>query len=386
MNVPSGASAPTPVREALQTGPPIRPSHREPTVVEVLLLAVVAMLITAVVVEILGGYWARAQSFGDNSHYTSYSTLIRLGRFDALEVKGLMGVSYVTALLSSLTGLPDLVALLVVCGASAIAAVALAWRLWGGWTAGFFAVTSPEWVLHATFGGAETLGAALIFAAFAAMRKQRISLAGLFAALAATVRPEGILATLALGLALLYERRYRDLLVAVAIGTIVIGLYVTPLMVFLGDPLANYRGYERDFPELIIHLPFVAITRTLVHSPVPWTFKAQVLAWLLITTGGLVMMWRSARFRAHAGAHPIEPAFAILMAAFYYCYNSQWAFHEFARFTLPLLPLVYFVLLPWMPKDRRLLWGLSVAVGAFSGASTSNMRRTLSLLRRAFGA
>jgi hypothetical protein len=90
-------------------------------------------------------------------------------------------------------------------------------------------------------------------------------------------------------------------------------------------------------------------------------------------------------FRQHARRHPYEVVYVALVITFYVMYNSEHAFHQFARFTLSVVPLCYFALSPWLPKDRRIVWTAGILTSVFAGASAMNVRRSLALLSRLLG-
>ena len=70
------------------------------------------------------------------------------------------------AALSRLTGASDRTAMLIISIVSSVAAGGIAYRLWGGWIAGFFAILSFDWLQRSYLGGSEPLFVALLFAAF----------------------------------------------------------------------------------------------------------------------------------------------------------------------------------------------------------------------------
>lgn len=362
--------------------PPAAWWMREPTAAETAALGLTTMLMTVLMVSVLGGFWQRYPSFGDNAVYTGIAQQIALGEISALVPKHLWGYPYFGAVVSLLTPLSPAASLLVVCWVSAVAGLVLARSLWGGWVACFFAVTSIEWIQHAAMGGAETLSVALIFGSFFAVRRGRWPLAALLAAVCTIVRPEGAIALLALGSCLLWQRRFRTLAVCVAIGVAVGALYAIPLQVAFGDPFANYHAYEsEDFGGFIVSWPFAAIVNSALRSVSPYSHKLMVAFWIAVVLIGYLAMIATPHFRRHAREHPYEVVYATLLGAFYFTYNSVHAFHQFVRFTLSLVPLTYFALLPWLPKDRRLLWAAGTVTATFSGMSAMNVRRSLGVIR-----
>ena len=199
--------------------------------------------------------------FGDNEPYAQISSAIRHWDFSQLHPKLFWGLPYAVAVLSKATGASDLKTLLFISMVSSLIAILIAYRLWGGWVAGFFAVASREWMERSLLGGAEPLFLACIFGAFAAARKQRWLLASLLASLATIVRPMGIFALVGIGIALLVKRDFRRFIAAVLIGATIGLLYILPLMFYLGNPLANVKGYDQaDWNGGVpLTIPLVAI-------------------------------------------------------------------------------------------------------------------------------
>lgn len=182
---------------------------------------------------------------------------------------------------------------------------------------------------------------------------------------------------------MLWRRQIRTLSACVAIGLFVGAVYAAPMYAAFGDPFANYHAYQRqDFSGFIVSWPFAAIVSTAWGSTSPLSHKLMVAFWIVVVLLGLVAMSTSPHFRQHARKHPYEALYAALVATFCFTYNSEHAFHQFIRFTLSILPLAYFALLPWLPKDRRIVWTAGVLTSVFAGASAMNVRRSLVLLGR----
>lgn len=123
--------------------------------------------------------------------------------------------------------------------------IVLAYRLWGGWVAGFFAVLNFDWMQRLFLGGSEPLFMALVFGALLTVRRERWLLAALLAAFSTTVRLVGMFALVALGLALLLKRDFRNFSLATLTGLIVGGLYASPLALYFQNPLANVHRYQQ---------------------------------------------------------------------------------------------------------------------------------------------
>ena len=356
-----------------------------PGVVETITVASITMLLTGVFVSLFTGYWERAESFGDGWAYREITNSILAWDFTGLTVKYTWGYPYLGAALAFLSPLSVLKSLVVVAWLSSLAAIGLAHRLWGGWVATYFAVTSIDWVQHSVFGGSDPLAIALTFGAFLAARRSQWARAALCASMAAIVRPQAVLALIAIGLVLLAQRDFRRLATCVVVGIAVLSLYLIPIWLAFGDPFANYHMYQSaDFPTSLLTFPLGAIVEAFL-GPYPWTQRIIVSFWILVVIAGVAVMARSPRSRAHAYRFPVEAVYVALSVAFCLTYNSPFGFHSFARYTLSILPVMYFALLPWLPRHRALTWSLALTMPAVAGASAMNVRRTIATLRRALG-
>ncbi|MFZ3263617.1 MAG: hypothetical protein WA172_06425, partial [Terriglobales bacterium] len=118
------------------------------------------------VYSLLTNYWNEVKVFGDNEPYAQISFAIRHWDFSRLHPKLFWGLPYATAALSKATGASDLNSLLFISMASSLIAIFIAYRLWGGWAAAFFAVVSREWMDRSLLGGAEPLFLACILGSF----------------------------------------------------------------------------------------------------------------------------------------------------------------------------------------------------------------------------
>jgi hypothetical protein len=53
---------------------------------------------------------------------------------------------------------------------------------------------------------------------------------------------------------------------------------------------------------------------------------------------------------------------------------------NFIRFSIPALPFVFFAILPWLPKDRRVLWTLAVVAPVLAACSAIGIRNLFPFL------
>jgi len=190
----------------------------EPTLREVMLLVLISGLLFAATVVQFQNYGSAVTNFGDSEAYVSVASAIHHWDFSGLQIKQFWGYPYAMAGLSAITHLPEQTSLLLVSCASSFLSVLLAYKLWGGWIAGLFALLNFDWMQRSFLGGSEPLAVALIFGAFLALRKERYLIATLFASLSTVVRPLGICCLIGIGLILLRRHEFKKFVAAVAIG------------------------------------------------------------------------------------------------------------------------------------------------------------------------
>jgi hypothetical protein len=92
----------------------------------------------------------------------------------------------------------------------------------------------------------------------------------------------------------------------------------------------------------------------------------------------------SKRFRAYCKDHTVEAAFLVPYLWCLFTYNyPYWARGNFARFAIPILPFVLLVLYRWIPKDRRVLWGLGALFSVFAASSALGVSNVVHMIRMA---
>src|ERR1700686_1400494 len=197
----------------------------EPSLREVLALCLVTCILFVFFVTMFRNYFSAVDDFGDSSAYMTLASAVRHLDFRGIVIKQFWGLPYAMAAVSTVTGVTERTALLVLSFASSLTTVAVAYRLWGGWIAGFFAILNLDWIQRSYLGGSEPLFVALLFGSFLAVRKERWLLASLLASCATVVRPLGVFALAGIGVTLLLRRAYRRFLLATAIGLVIGVLY-----------------------------------------------------------------------------------------------------------------------------------------------------------------
>jgi len=349
----------------------------------VLLMTIVCYLVYAVTIALLANYREIVWSFGDNSPYVRIATAIEHWNFADLHVKLFWGLPYTMAGVSSVTRLSNLNALLAISILASLVTIALAFRLWGGWVTLAFVILSREWLERSLLGGAEPMFLALLFAAFLTARKEKWKVAALLASLATVVRPMGVFGLAGIGFALLLRREYAKFLWASSIGLGIGLLYILPLKLYFGDPMANVKGYDHaDWnSNSPITFPFAAIVRNALAGGSTRLNLARTLVWIVFILVAAALMVKSGRFRAYAQSRPMEATFWALYLLFLFTYNSSWAWGEFPRFAIPLIPFSAYAVERWIPRAYWLLFALGVFAAVLSAAETLGIVSTLGRLR-----
>jgi hypothetical protein len=76
--------------------------------------------------------------------------------------------------------------------------------------------------------------------------------------------------------------------------------------------------------------------------------------------------------------HPASPGHYGLFGGLYitllFTYNSPWARIAFPRYVIPVIPFMVLALLPWIPKDQRLLWAFGLLSAMLSAARRMDSR------------
>jgi hypothetical protein len=325
-------------------------------------------------------------NYGDNGAYLGVANAIRSWDFHQVGIQHFMGYPYFIAVVSLLLHVPTLLALWLVAASSALISVWLTARSFGTVAAGYFALTNFAWLQLSFLGGSEPLALALGLGAFLAFRRNRVFLAALLASLSVTVRPLMIFVLVGIGLVLLSRKKFGFFFLALGTSLAVGTLYVLPLARYFGDPLLTVHSYTtRDYGGGGVagphgHLfgwPFHGIVAGTMAYPAPWTNLLLSFFWIGLVLAGVGMMF-SRRFREYARTYPSEAIFCglYLLATFSYDYLI-WARGTFIRFSIPALPFVFYALLRFLPKDRRILWCLSVVSAVLATLSAVGVRNVI---------
>src|SRR5271168_1330648 len=117
-----------------------------PSRAEIVALWILSVVLFVVALSHFRSYTSAVDNFGDNPSYLGAARAIHDWNFNNVTVKQFWGLSYAIALLSFLPVVSLRTALLMVCGAGSITSVLLAYRLWGGWVAAYFAAINFDWI------------------------------------------------------------------------------------------------------------------------------------------------------------------------------------------------------------------------------------------------
>jgi hypothetical protein len=356
---------------------------REPTLRELLLLVALGGVVFSATLVAFHGWHSLVSGFGDNGAYLEVATAIEHWDFHGLDVQHFMGYPYVIAVVSLVSHFPLTFSLWLVASAASFVSTFLVARLFGAWVGAYFAFTSFAWLQLSFLGGSEPLAVALGMGAFWSYRRGHALLAALLASLATTVRPLMFFALVGIGIALLFQKRYIKLLGALALSLAIGLLYTWPLAHYFGDPLRTVHSYtSRDYGAANLagphgHLfgwPFHGIIVGTILYPAPWTNLILCFSWIVLVIVGVVAMFRR-DLREYWRANRAEAVFCGLYLLAIFCYDYLlWARGNFMRFSIPVLPFVFFALLRWLPKDRRALWCLSVLAPVLAACSAIGIR------------
>jgi hypothetical protein len=329
------------------------------------------------------GWHSLVLSFGDNAAYLRVAMAIRHWDFQGVDVQHFMGYPYAIAAVSLVLHLPLASSLWLVAGVASLVSTFLIARLFGTWVAAYFALSNFAWLQASLLGGSEPLAVALGMGAFWSFRRGHALLAALLGSLATTVRPLMFFALVGIGIALLYQKRYAKFLGALALGLAIGLFYVWPLVHYFGDPLLTVHSYtSRDYGAAKLtgphgHLfgwPFHGIIVGTMLYPAPWTNLILSFLWIALVIAGAVAMF-SRNFREYCRTNPAEAVFSGIYLLAIFCYDYlAWARGNFIRFSIPVIPFVFFALLRWLPKDRRVLWGLSALAPVLAACSAIGIR------------
>lgn len=355
----------------------------EPRWRELLLLFIMAGLVFGGTLVAFRGWHSQVLNYGDNSAYLEVANSIRHWNFSGLDIQHFMGYPYSIAAVSLALHLPLNSCLWLVACVGSLASTLIVARMFGGWVGGYFAFSNFAWLQLSFLGGSEPLALALGVGAFWSFRRQHVLVAAFLGALATTVRPLMFFTLVGIGVALLMQKRYAYFFQALGVGLAVGLLYVWPLFHYFGDPFLTVHSYTtRDYGAANLvgphgHLfgwPFHGIVVGTMLYSAPWTNLVLSFSWIVLVLVGTVAVF-SKSAQDYRRANPAEALFCGLYILTIFCYDYlAWARGSFMRFAILVLPFILFALLRWLPKDRRLIWSLSIVGSVLSACSAIGIK------------
>jgi hypothetical protein len=247
-------------------------------------------------------------------------------------------------------------ALIVNWLASGLAAGATA-MLFGDARLGWgMATLTPAYLMYSTMAMTEpTLLLFSLLGLILAERRVPIP-AGLLLGFAGIIRPVACFAVIGYLAYLALHRRWREAVSIGVLSSVVVGVGLVGVQLFLGDALRSYHVYANEpgaYGGHLLSLPFHSLILTPLTNPVPgWKI---VYIWgcvtLALTSCALLAWrwWKAHRSGANARWLPLAALWAFGNTLFALSLGGIWGFHEFHRFMLPALPallLGYQELLP----------------------------------------
>ena len=362
---------------------PTASGRREPSLREVLLMLAAVFAAHLLAVCRVKSFWEVVASWGDNQDYLDIVTMLRQGHFSGGPLPShFWGFPYAIAAMSKLFSMPELLALVMISMLASVAVCILVHRLYGGWVAAATLVfLNYQWILTCIEGGSEPLFVCLLYASFLAARSGRWTFAAALASLSTTVRPVGVFALVSFAAVLAWRKSYRQLAAITCMGLAVGVLYVVPVWMILGNPLASFTAYRDaawawDPHGWLVTLPFRAVVSSYVAGfhDTRWTVLVICTVWPVIALTGMAAMWLP---RGHQRFLPFqqEAVFASMYTLFLLTFNApEYIVWSLPRYLIPVVPLLFFALRDWIPRDRRALWGSALLSAWLAAAAVVSFK------------
>jgi hypothetical protein len=230
------------------------------------------------------------------------------------------------------------------------------------WTAAYFAVFTPSWLVFSSTAMSEAPFLALTLGGVLLWRRGRGSWAGLALGAATLVRPVGALVFLSLWL--LGLRRRGPVLSApslLAWSALPVAWALTSWWLW-GNPFEQTAAYADKDLSWPLHSMVVGLGQPW-HDPLK---AGQVLlALLLAALGGLGLRRRWLATRDPARAE--DGAWLASHLGFYLLLPSSWVFECLPRFLVSCLPPILCGLEPWLPRRKAAVAAAAMASLALSG-------------------
>ena len=306
--------------------------------------------------------------FGDTSRYLNISEALYTCDFEKLNTEDTFyghfyGFPLFIVLTKAVTNLSLLHSMLLVSFISYITIIYLTTELFGENTTIWTIIFGWAILQRGVFGGSGPLFIALLLIAMYAIKNEKVFYAILFASLGTLVRPWGITLLVAIGANMLFQKKYKELILSVLLSMLIGGLYVYIISVFTGSILTNRDGYAKHwYGASMIWFPFVGVIKGFIQSTNPITNTAKISFYIMLSLTGLYNLIRHYKVYFNNNFQSIVGTYYILFLFLLYTYNTHWAWFEFPRFFAPILPVTLFYLNRFLPTD---ISSCSTVIGIF---------------------
>jgi hypothetical protein len=266
------------------------------------------------------------------------------------------------------TVLPAATAALLVPAVAAGLAVGLLRALGASpWTAAYFAVFTPSWLVFSSTAMSEAPFLALTLGGVLLWRRERLPWAGLVLGAATLVRPVGAVVFLSLWLLGLRRRGLVPSLPSLLAWSALPAAWALTSWWLWGNPFEQTAAYvDKD-----LSWPLQSLVLGLGR---PWLdpLKAGqvLLALLLASLGGLGLRRRWSA--THDPARAEDGAWLASHVGFYLLLPSSWVFECLPRFLVSCLPPILCGLEPWLPRRKSVV--AAVGLGSLALSSYWTLR------------
>jgi hypothetical protein len=194
--------------------------------------------------------------------------------------------------------------------------------------------------------------------------KRHAVFGGILLGFAGLIRPMACFAVVGVMLALLSQRRVREMLISAACAAAIIASGAIALHLLSGDALRGVRIYHnspRTYGGEIFALPFQSLITTPAREHVSVGFVVYIYAHVVIVLSACVLLvWRALRRSSTVGLDLLAFGWLAGNTLFQLCIGSGWGFRHFPRFAIPAQPALFWALHPYLPRRA---WPWLVAGG-----------------------
>lgn len=348
-----------------------------------LAIATIAWVVPYLLVDWVVGYGSEFLTNGDNKDYLRIADAIQSGNYVPGATKHFWGLPLGIATMALIPGISSTESFFLLNFAAFFGAIFLIVRQFGARVAVAFLVLGWDWVQRGVVGGAEPWFCFLIYSSLLCIKYRNTKTASLFAALATITRPWGISLLIGYGIALLHRRDFRSFCQTLSIALLIGGIYLGWVGMATGNATENFSGYQGDWDHgsFPLTFPFLGMIRGFILIDSPATNTAKIIAYLLISLAGCVAAIRSIRSENESFIRA-PGLFYLIYMSLTYCYNSWWAWTEFPRFFIPVLPIVLYYFRRRIPVSPVILLSAGLVSSILFGASIVGVREFLQFLQR----